>query len=426
MTQKLAFAILFVSSLYAQPTIGELFLALKKSPTGLEDILKTKEAKEALYQKDALLLPKVYGFAAYEHFSNPVNIRPLTPTETMSLIATPGSTMPFSQNLQKIGLKFSMPLINTALYAVIDEAKTNAKSAKAKESLALISKEALLVSYNMSLRFYERLEDALESQKNSISQTSKRIEVGVKNGRYALSDSLKLKSIISQIDIALSDTKAKKESAAQSIYALTGQNIVNSIPLSLKKNINDGSLEASLLPFKLDLEAKRHAHNATLREFYPTLSLDGSVLRGYGEAYNSGSNFQKDYGIIGAYLNIPLFDASVWQNHQKTKVVELISKNNLEKVSLELEAKAKTLQTSQEELTKELSVAKDLIEANEKLLEIAKVSYKNGRMSVEEYLRYEDALFNSKASLAAIESGLWNARVQLALLYGVELSNIVE
>jgi len=427
--RRVAFVSIFLfSTLFANPpaTIEDLFVALKKSPTTLEDILKEKDAYKAMAQKEALLFPKIYGFASYEHYSNPVNVRPLTPTETMSLITTPGSTMPFSQNLQKFGARFSMPLVNTGLYAAINEAKTNVKSAEAKKNLEFISKEALLLSYDMNLKFYETLEEALISQEKSISKTSERIELGAKNGRYATSDSLKLKSIISQIDIALSDTKAKKESVIQSIYAVTGLNIANSVPLRLKKNINDESLEASLLPYKLDLKAKEYSYSASVREFYPTLSMEGSVFRGYGDAYNNDVRFQRDNGVLGVYLNVPLFDASVWQKSQKSRIAELISKNNLEKASLELEAKAKSLKSFEDELAKEIKTAQELIEANEKLLEIAKVSYKNGRMSVEEYLRYEDALFNSKASVAGIESGLWNTRGQLALIYGVELSNIVE
>lgn len=411
--------------LQADTSIEELFRAIKKAPTGVEEQLKLMEANAILESKKSSLYPKIYGFASYEQYSSPANLAPLLPTETANITQS-GGGFPFSKNLQKAGIKAIMPIFNSSLYATIDEAKANTQSIEMKMKLNIISKEALLIELNENLAFLEQLELALIVKKRSILKTKERISVGVKNGRYALAEELKLSSVLSQIEVALNDAIAKKSSIINDIHALTGVTLKKSVRLSLKNELYEDNIEASLLPLQKNLEAKDFALKAAKREFLPTINIEGSVFRGQGDSYDNGENFQKNYGVIGAYLTIPIFDNSIFADNEKAMVAKLQAQNILDKNRMELTARVETLKSNEDAYKKEIKEISSLIESNKKLLEIAKVAYKNGRLSVEEYLRYEDALFDSFAQNALIEASLWKTRATRAALSGIELSKVVE
>jgi hypothetical protein len=69
-------------------------------------------------------------------------------------------------------------------------------------------------------------------------------------------------------------------------------------------------------------------------------------------------------------------------------------------------------------------LTKDSIGLKEELLKGAKVAFKLDRMSVDEYLKYEDALANEKANLANLIA-LKNSLIsQKALIYGKNLKKV--
>ena len=71
-------------------------------------------------------------------------------------------------------------------------------------------------------------------------------------------------------------------------------------------------------------------------------------------------------------------------------------------------------------------LAKKSVRDQERLLKIAKVSLENEESTLEEYLRYEDALANAKANLYSFRAKKWQDIAQLAVIYGNDLRRIVK
>jgi len=407
-------------------TLGELFTSLKSSPAIIQDRLSVEESEKATEVIHGSLYPKVYGFASIEHYSNPTNLRPFLPTESAALLSQNG-TLPFSRNIAKVGLKGSMPLYNGSLYALIDELKMTHKSLQSQKRLDMLSKEAELVDSNAALIYLEHFTNALDSQNTSIQKTKERIDVGVKNGRYAQAESLKLQNALSSLRISIEDTTAKRMAYAQQIRALTNLEITQSIPMNLKGAITTSSEDVAFLePFKQRVEAKTYASKVAERSLLPVVTADATLFRGWGEAYNNEDNFHQDYGVVGIYVNVPLFDASNYKSIEKSHLATLQAQNALEQKRIELSAKIKTLHSDENSLINSLSSAKMRVASSDELLTIGKLALQNGRLSVEEYLRYEDALLDAKATQAAIEWKLWRTRSAIAIIYGIDLADIME
>ena len=65
------------------------------------------------------------------------------------------------------------------------------------------------------------------------------------------------------------------------------------------------------------------------------------------------------------------------------------------------------------------------IENKKELLKIAKINFDSGRLSTEEYLRYEDAVVAQEANLYKTEATQWQTQMQLAVIYANNIEEIV-
>jgi outer membrane protein TolC len=71
-----------------------------------------------------------------------------------------------------------------------------------------------------------------------------------------------------------------------------------------------------------------------------------------------------------------------------------------------------------------ISLAKNSIEIKEELLHSAKVAFKLNRMTVDDYLKYEDNLALAKANLANLIANKNTLIANLAFIYGNNLESI--
>jgi len=101
------------------------------------------------------------------------------------------------------------------------------------------------------------------------------------------------------------------------------------------------------------------------------------------------------------------------------------SATELAKTADELKIKAKGMRRQLRFLQHSLSLHQRNITNQKKLVEIARRSYDEGRMTLEEYLRYIDALYDAKAELYKSKAAYWQTLAQLAFLYGNDLGRIV-
>ena len=424
MKKKLLTLFFLVGSLSADVSMQKLFEALHTNPSLKEYELELEKIHSLYEEKESLLYPKAYTFASYDIYSTPMNVTPLVPTEMAQINANAGG-YPFSKNLAKVGAKLSMPLYDGSLFRTLEMMEKNIQSSSIKLRLASIAKEGSLVEFNAALSFYESLLEYLESKKNSIALTKEKIDAGVQNGRYAPAEALKLQSTLSTISNNLSDAKAKKASLINALYSLTQTPITKSVSMELQGAIAEESI-AMLAFYEKELETKEDEIAVATNRLYPKLSLEMSAMRGYGESYNNGENFDRDIASLGLQLSMPLYDKSVFAARESAQINKNIAKNSLQKASLELEAEAKTAQSDLVALKEQQKELQSLKNANDKLLEIAKVAYESGRMSTEEYLRYEEALFEARFKEAEVTLKRWRKTTQIALLYGVSLSGIIK
>ena len=73
-----------------------------------------------------------------------------------------------------------------------------------------------------------------------------------------------------------------------------------------------------------------------------------------------------------------------------------------------------------------LQLYKQSVANKKKLLAIAKVSYNSARLSTEEYLRYEDDVVTEKANLYKTQATKWQTLMQLAVIYGNNIEEMVK
>lgn len=406
-------------------TLNELFESLKSSPAIIKDRLSVQESIKAADTVSGSLYPKVSAFASMEHYSDPTNLRPLLPTESAALIKN-NEPLPFSQNLAKVGIKSSMPLYNGALYALIDELKMTHKSIESQKRLELLSKEAELVDDNGALSYFEALIDALEAQNSSIQKTKERIDAGVNNGRYAEAESLKLQNALSTLRIALEDAKAQHTRYTQQLRTLSTMEVDKSVPMRLKGSYDSTEEPLAITTLKRTLEAKTYAIKASEHSLFPIVTADATVFRGWGEAYNNHDDFHQDYGVIGVYATVPIVDVGAYRVIEKSRLAALQAQRAVEAKTIELEGQIKSLQSDEKSLKASLVSADERIASSERLVSIATLAVQNGRLSVEEYLRYEEALLEAKAAKASLEWKLWRAHSALAIIYGIDLADIME
>ena len=84
------------------------------------------------------------------------------------------------------------------------------------------------------------------------------------------------------------------------------------------------------------------------------------------------------------------------------------------------------LQESLTLLENSIQLYQKSIQNKKKLLEIAKVNYNNARLSTEEYLRYEDAVVATEANLYKAKADKWQTLMELAVIYGNNIEEMVQ
>ena len=85
---------------------------------------------------------------------------------------------------------------------------------------------------------------------------------------------------------------------------------------------------------------------------------------------------------------------------------------------IEFTSQAQQLENSLNLLNTSIDLYKNSIEDKAKLLEIAKVAFSTDRMSIEDYLKYEDDLILEKSKLYKTQANKWQMLMKLAVIYG--------
>jgi outer membrane protein TolC len=405
--------------------IGTLFDSLKTHPQSRIDEINVELADAGKSMSHSNLFPNIDVFGRYDYYSKATGILPLPPNEMFTLIKDPSLTQPFSQNLYRIGATVSMPIFVKSIYTMASKTSMMCKSAEDKKYINLLKNEAMLVSLNSNLTYIDALGTALEQKKNSLLKTKEFVTIKVNNGRTPESALLKINDGVNEIDVMKNDLLLQREEVLSGIRSLTGVSLNSTLSMTQAGNYKDGEIKA-LDPLKEKLEADRLGHRAEVEKLFPMIALQGNFSRGFATAYNNNQNIAENYYTIGLVLKIPLLAMDQYAQISKSSVEVKASKNELDKMNLELTSQAEQLQRSLPLIENSIQLFNNSIRDKEELLKIAKVSYQADQMTMEDYLKYEDDLVLEKSKLYKAQAQNWQTLVKLAVIYGNSIEEIVK
>ena len=412
---------------YAQEVqnIGVLFDSLKVSPATLEQQFAADKALQ--YKKIATgnLYPKIFAFGKYDYSSSPTGMLPVPPNELITMVQDPSVAQPFSKNILRGGINVSMPLFVKSINTTVAKAQKMYEAAALKANIELQKNEAILVGANANLNYMEKLEAAIQSKRKSLEKMKELIEIKVNNGRAPESALLIMNANINEIDLNLSQLQINKEKVRATIYSLTNIQLDSAVSLTPNGDFINGNFVV-LQPMEKMIDAKRLSVRAEKEKLYPALIAQANYVFNQAKAYNNNQSVNNDYTTAGVTLKIPIFEKA---QHLKIKLSEIElaeQKNELKKMRIEITAQANQLEKSLNFLSNSIQLNESTIQSKQELLNIAKASYLKDRMTVEDYLKYEDDLLFEKAKLYQTQAQKWQTLMQLAVIYGNNIENLVK
>ncbi len=405
--------------------IGVLFDSLKTHPVVKSDELNMELANANKSLATGKLFPRINLFGQFDYSTSPNGLKPITPNELFPMIKDQSIPQPLSERIYRAGGTVSMPVFVKSIFTLSSKAKMMYKSAKAKRYINLLQNEAVIVIANSNLIYLSNLEKALLQKKNSLEKTKEIINIKVKNGRAPASALLIINNAINQIGIKTNEIALNRENAFEMIYSLTGIKLKTALKMTQTGSYEQGEIKA-LEPIKRKLEADRLGLRAEKEKLLPVLVLNGNYNHSYAKAYNNNLDVNEDFATVALTFSVPLFAMDQYANISKSRVQYEETENTMRKLSLELKAQAKQLINSYPLLLNSIELYKNSIKDKKEILKIAKVSYSSGRISIEDYLKYEDDLVLEESNLFKAQAQKWQIVMKLSVIYGNNIEEIVK
>jgi len=425
MLKNLFIALIFTPIILNAHSMPELFDALKQNPNTKLDEISVKKSQINNDKVYATLYPKINLFAKYNHFSEPTGIVPVPPNTLIKMVQDPSVAQPFGRNVYGYGASFTMPLFVKSIYTLVEQTKMMSKSSRKNKQINLLQNEALLVGTNATLQYLEALKKSLESKQYSLNETYKFVKIKVDSGRGAESELYKIQDALNGVEIALNNIEITKQKAYSSVESLTSIRLDKPVDMEQLSTYKEGDFQV-LEPLKLKSLALSYGVKAQKEKIYwPSLSADGRYNRNTTDAYNNGKSITEDYSQVGVTLSIPLLNMNNYAGVDEAKIEAMKVKTQLDKESVSLKAQTNALQNSLDLIENSTLLYEKSVKNKQKLLNIAKISFKNGRMSMEEYLRYEDELVAQEAKLYESFMLKWQTLMKLAVIYANDIEEIV-
>jgi len=423
MLKKTLLVLSFPVLIYAH-TLTELFDALKEHSQTKSDEMVIKKAEIAGSQATSKLYPSINLFGAYDNYNTPTGLLPVVPNEMSKMLKNQNIAQPFSENIYRAGANFTMPIFVKSIFTYAKKAKEMQKSAKARKHINLLKNEALIVGTNAQLKYLSELGKSLDIKEKSLLETQKTLKIKVDNGRSPASSLYKIDDSLNQINIAKNNIALQKNKMISSIESITGIRLDTPINIEQRMSYSKNNL-ASLKPLQEKIVANKLSIKAQKEKLYPSLVAHGSYVFSKAKAYNNNKDVNEEYGNIGIVLNIPLLQMSQYDEIKKSKLEVKSDEIELQKLTDELKARASMLENSLGLYDNSIKLLQKSVKNKTKLLEIAKLNYKNARLSTEEYLRYEDEVVDAKAKLYQTKAQKWQALMELAVIYANNIEEMV-
>ncbi|ACM92450.1 hypothetical protein NAMH_0382 [Nautilia profundicola AmH] len=416
------YSIILVSALLLNAeSIGDLLNKIEQIPDTKIDNLMIKEMKTNKKSVVNSLYPKITLTASAEHFSRPNSLVPLPPTESTKIIMSGGS-LPFSQNIYRLGFSVSMPIFIKEIYENKNKMEFLLNATKYQAKINLIKRQSTLIIYVSNLNYLYALKNALISQQQSIQTTYEGLKKGVEVGRVPEFKLLRLKDSLITIQNKISEINTKIADIQSKIYTLTNTEVsepINFVSYRVEKSefFAIKPLQEKLKSSYYDIKAKKAAN-------YPKVMLKIQGNRSFAKAYNTNEGIVEDFASAGIYVTWDIFNKKNNSEIQKAKIEESKTSLEIQKTVKDLTAQINYINSSLSEIKKQLLSTKESIALKEELLKGAKVAFKLNTMTVDEYLKYEDDLAKAKADLANLIALKNTLIAQKALIYGKNLKKV--
>lgn len=405
--------------------ITELFDSLKTHPVSASDEIRVQQAlagKSMVYSK---LYPKIGLFGRYDNASTATGMLPIAPNDLLSMVKDPLVAQPFSENIFRMGATISMPIFVASIFPMAAKAKMMVKSAEDLKNLNLLKNEAVIVGANANLLYIHALDGALQKKKSSILQTREFVSMKVDNGRAPESALLKIDDGINQIGILKNNLALQREAVISVLRSLTGVTVKEPVPMEQLGTYKDGEIIA-LHPLQKKVEAVRLGYRAEKEKLLPGLMLQGVFSSNSAKSYNNNQKVNNNYTTLGLVLKVPVFAKDQYAQIKKSRLDFEAAQNDLDKTKLELYSQAEQLQSSYKLLENTIQLYSKSIKDKEELLEIAKVGYTSEKLTMEDYLRYEDDVVLEKSKLFKAQAEKWQTLMKLNVIYGNNIEQIVK
>ena len=402
--------------------IHDLLEAAAQQP-GYE--VSTLSVQESALQKDratAALFPKLGLFGRFESYNSPTNLRPMPPTE-VNIQA--GDAIPFSKEILRYGLNFEAPVYIHELYVLRQKAALLSQKAETERQLDLLGRQAAVISLNGGLTYLQGLLKAIEARHTSLNKTLEDMALKVKSGRASESELLKIKKTQNDLDQQGNELTLKRLDTLREIHSLTGIDLTEPVPMSLaEKPVGTSLLPVAAARFNAEAAQKEVERRNAAR--FPVLALTGFLSENEGDAYNTDRHVDRRYNEIALVIKFPLFDRSLKTDEAIAKLQLEKAEKHLAQTRIDMTALADTLDQKIPIIENSIDLAEKSISDSKTLLSIARVAVRSGRMTLEDYLRYESDVLAAEAALHQAKQQRWQVLSQLAALYGTDIKGVVK
>lgn len=402
--------------------IQDLLDAASRQPGYQISEMSVQESSLQNERATAALLPKFGLFGRFESYNSPTNLRPMPPTEVN---VQAGDAIPFSRNILRYGLNFEAPVYVHELYVLRQKAALLQQKAETDRKLDLLGRQAAVVSLNSALTYLQRLEKAIAARHASLSKTLEDMTLKVRTGRSPESELLKIQKTLNDLDRQRNELAVKRLDTLREIRALTGVELTEPVPMALvEKPVGDSYLPVTAAQYYADAAQKEMARRRAAR--WPTLAVTGFISGNDGEAYNTDSHISRGYNGAALVLKVPLFDRTLNTDEAIARVQMEKAKKELAQTRIDMAGLADALNRKIPIIENSIDLAEKSIADKETLLAVAKVAVRSGRMTLEDYLRYESDVLSAQAALYQARQQRWQVLSQEAALYGTDLKGVVK
>jgi len=401
--------------------ISDLLEAVAGQPAMELSELAVRESESQVEEARAALYPKVSLFGRTESYDSPTNLRPMPPTE-VDIAA--GDSIPFSRDILRYGVTLEMPLYAKQLYTLQEKLKLLGDRAGLEHRINLISRQSAVLAANSSYLYLVHLDKAVAARIDSLETTGREVEMKVKNGRAAESELYKISNSINELKQQRNSITARIADVRSDLKQLTGIDLAAPVAMELTGTMTGSDFITEQKIAKEVAAAEKEAQRSREAR-YPVLSLYGTLSGNDGEAYNTDEHIYRSYNYGGVKLQMPLFDRTIGSGEELADIRLNQARKKLAQTRIELAALADNLAEKLPLLDQSLTLTRETEKNSRELLTTAKVSFTAGRMTMEEYLRYESQLLTAQAAVEEVQSQRWQLWSQQAVLYGIDLRGVV-